>query len=176
MRRLRRLAQLVLHVEDSPTRVALAFALGLFIAFFPVLGTHTAIALALAFAFRLNRVAILAGTWMNNPWTIGPMLAAGTLVGCALLEVSPKTLGAVDWSLSGRGLYDSLVAGFGPLLWPFVVGNLVLGTAAGAVSFFVVRAVLESRGSSTAEDRSLSDHSSTPHPIPPHVGGGKAPR
>jgi uncharacterized protein (DUF2062 family) len=152
MRRLRRLAQLVLQVEDSPTRVAAAFSLGLFIAFFPVLGTHTAIALAMAFAFRLNRVAILAGAWMNNPWTIAPMLTAGTLVGCALLDVSPRTLGAVDWGLSGRAFFDSFLSGFRPFLWPFVVGNLALGTAAGAVSFFVVRAILGARRSARAQD------------------------
>jgi uncharacterized protein (DUF2062 family) len=151
MRRLRRLAQLVLRVEDSATRVALAFGLGVFIAFFPVLGTHTAIALAFAVTFRLNRVAILAGAWMNNPWTIGPMLTAGTLVGCAVLGVSPKALGAVDWGLSGRDLFDSLVLGFRPLLWPFVVGNLVVGTVAGAASFLVVRAVLKSRRARTAQ-------------------------
>jgi uncharacterized protein (DUF2062 family) len=152
MRRLRRLAQLVLQVEDSPTRVALAFGLGMFIAFFPLLGTHTAIALALAVAFRLNRVAILAGAWMSNPWTIGPMLTAGTLVGCVLLGVSPKTLAAVDWGLSGRDVHDALVAGFRPLLWPFVLGNLVLGAVAGAVSFFVVRAVLRARRRATKTD------------------------
>ena len=153
MRRLRQQARLILHVEDTPGRVALAFSIGVFIAFFPVLGTHTAIALALAFVFRLNRVALLAGAWMNNPWTIGPMLTAGTLVGCAVLGVSPKTPGAVNWTLSGQAFFDSVIEGFGPLVWPFVVGNLVVGTAAGAVSFFVVRAVLKSRESGTAQHR-----------------------
>jgi uncharacterized protein (DUF2062 family) len=147
MRQLRPLLRLVLHVEDTPTRVAVAFAVGMFIAFFPLVGTHTALALALAFIFRLNRVTVLAGSFMNNPWTIGPMLTAGTLVGCLLLDVSPTTLGTVDWSLTGRAFYASLVAGFRPLLWPFVVGNLVLGAVAGVASFFVVRAVLESRRS-----------------------------
>ena len=48
MRRLRQLARLVLQVEDSPRRVALAFSVGMFIAFFPVLGTHTAVGLIVA--------------------------------------------------------------------------------------------------------------------------------
>jgi uncharacterized protein (DUF2062 family) len=150
MTRLRQLAQLVLRVEDTPTRVAAAFGLGLFIAFFPLLGTHTAIALAVAFVFRLNRVALLAGAWVTNPWTIGPMLTFGTLVGCWLLGVSPTTLGEVDWRLSGRDFYASLVSGFRPLLWPFVLGNLVVGMLAGAVAFVVVRAVLLARRSKEA--------------------------
>jgi uncharacterized protein (DUF2062 family) len=147
MRRLRRLAQLVLHVEDSPTRVALAFGTGIFLAFFPIFGIHTLMALGLAWALRLNRVAVLAGTFMNNPWTIGPMYTAGTFVGCALLGVSPTRLSEVDWSLSGRALYASAVDSFRPLLWPFVLGNLVLGLVAAAFAFIVVRAILTSRRS-----------------------------
>ena len=106
----------------------------------------------IAFAFRLNRVAVLAGAWMSNPWTIGPMLTAGTLVGCAALGVSPRALGQVDWSLSGRAFYDSLVSGLGPLLWPFVLGNLSVGVVAGIATFFVVRGILRARRSMEAAD------------------------
>src|SRR5512137_774565 len=122
---LARRLRVLLQVEGSPSRVAGAFALGVFIAFFPILGIHTGMALALAILFRLNKVAILTGAWLNNPWTLAPIYTAGTLVGCALLGVSPGSLGAVDWSLHGRAFYQSLVAGFRPLLLPFVLGNLV---------------------------------------------------
>jgi len=145
MKRLRRLAQLVLHVDDTPTRAAAAFGLGVFISFFPVLGTHTAVALVTAFALRLNRVALLAGAWVSNPWTIGPLFTFGTLVGCAALGVSPAALSEVDWSLTGRAFYQSLASGFRPLLWPFVIGNLALGVVSGGISFFVLRAVLVRR-------------------------------
>jgi hypothetical protein len=125
--------------------VAAAFALGVFIAFFPVLGIHTAMALGLAVAFRLNKVAVLIGAWTNNPWTIAPMYTAGTLLGCLVLGVSPARLGAVDWSLHGRAFYESVLAGFGPLLLPFVVGSLLLGAAAAIVCFLVLRPALERR-------------------------------
>ncbi len=147
MRRLRRLAQLVLRVPDNPTHVARAFGIGVFLAFFPLYGIHTLLAFGVAFAFRLNRVAILAGTFTNNPWTIAPMYTAGTLLGCALLGVSPTAADAIDWSLSGRAFYASFLAGVQPLLWPFVLGNLLLGAAAGTASFFVVRGILQSRRS-----------------------------
>jgi uncharacterized protein (DUF2062 family) len=145
MTRLRQLAQIVLRVEDTPPRVALAFGVGVFIAFFPLPGIHTALALGAALVFRLNRVAVLAGAWTSNPWTLVPMLSGGTLLGCVLLGVSPSALGAVDWGASGSTFLESLVQGFGPLLWPFVVGNLVLGAVAGGASFLGVRAFLESR-------------------------------
>src|SRR5512134_2445178 len=107
MRWLRRTGQILLHVEDSPSRVAAAFALGVFIAFFPILGIHTGLALVIALWFRLNKVAILVGAWINNPWTLAPMYTAGTLVGCALLGVAPAGPAGVDWSLKGRAFYEA---------------------------------------------------------------------
>jgi uncharacterized protein (DUF2062 family) len=142
---LRRTGQVLLHVEDSPSRVAAAFALGLFIAFFPILGIHTGMAIAIALAFRLNKVAILFGAWTNNPWTVTPMYTAGTVLGCFILGVSPASLAGIDWSLTGRAFYASLIEGFRPLLLPFVVGNLLLGTAAAGVTFLALRSLLARR-------------------------------
>ncbi len=142
---LRRTGQILLHVDDRPSRVALAFAVGVFIAFFPLLGIHTGLALVIAIAFRLSKTAILVGAWTNNPWTIAPMYSAGTLLGCFVLGVSPASLGGIDWSLSGRAFYDSLAAGLRPLVMPFVVGNLLLGAVAALASFFVLRLVLKQR-------------------------------
>ncbi len=142
---LQRTGQVLLQVEDAPSRVAAAFAIGVFIAFVPILGIHTGVALLIALRFRLNKVAILLGAWVNNPWTLTPMYTAGTLLGCALLGASPGSLGAIDWKLSGRAFYASLLAGVRPLLLPFVVGNLVLGAAAGGATFLVLRRVLGRR-------------------------------
>ena len=140
-----RTSRLLFQLEGSPARVALAFSLGVFIAFFPILGIHTGMALALALAFRLSKVAILAGAWTNNPWTIAPMYTAGTLLGCSLTGRSPASLGLVDWTLHGKPFYDSLLAGFGPLALPFVVGNLVLGAATGVAAYLALRLVLARR-------------------------------
>jgi uncharacterized protein (DUF2062 family) len=146
VRRLR----VILQVDDSPARVALAFAVGVFVSFSPFLGIHTGLSLALAFLFRLNRVAILVGTWINNPWTIAPVYTAGTLLGCALLGVSPASLGAVDWKLHGRAFYEGLVEGFRPLLLPFFVGNLLLAAVAALVAYLLVRRVLRRRRAEAA--------------------------
>jgi uncharacterized protein (DUF2062 family) len=145
MRWLRRTGQILVHVEDSPARVAVAFALGVFIAFFPLLGIHTGLAIVIAIAFRLNKVAILVGAWTNNPWTLAPMYTAGTLLGCFVLGVSPASLSEIDWALHGRAFYESLVTGLRPLLMPFIVGNLVLGAAAALASFLALRWILTRR-------------------------------
>jgi len=143
--RLRQTVRFLLHLEDTPNRVALAFGIGLFIAFFPLLGIHTGLALGIAVVFRLSRVALLTGAWVNNPWTLAPMYTAGTLVGCGLLGVSPEGLAEVDWSLHGRAFYVALWEGLRPFVLPFVVGNLVLGMCAGLLAYLVLRLILERR-------------------------------
>ncbi|MBI3932442.1 MAG: DUF2062 domain-containing protein [Acidobacteria bacterium] len=143
--RLRRTLDILLHVEDTPHRTALAFGIGVYIAFFPILGIHTGLALAIAFLFRLGRVPILLGAYVNNPWTLAPMYMAGTLLGCFVLSVAPHGLGEVDWHLTGRAFYRTLFATLRPYLWPFVLGNTVLGLLGGIAGYFALRLVLERR-------------------------------
>ena len=150
MRWIARSKQILQHVDGSPSRVAAAFGIGVFLAFSPLLGLHTALALAIALPFRLNKVAILIGAWINNPWTIAPIYSAGTLVGCALLGVPAVVPGNVDWSLKGRAFYTALATTLQPLVWPFVIGNVVLGVVAGLVAFVLLRAVLSRRRPASA--------------------------
>jgi uncharacterized protein (DUF2062 family) len=141
MRRIARTLEILLRVQDSPHRLALSFAIGVWIAFNPLFGIHTALALGLAFALRLSRVAMLLGAYVNNPWTLAPLYGAGTLFGCAVLGVSTEGLAAV------RGAHGrvAVFAALKPFLWPFVVGNLLLGLIVALPAYFVLRTVLERR-------------------------------
>jgi len=145
VRRLRSFVVALLHVDGTPHRTALAFGLGVFIAFSPLLGIHTGMALALAFACRLSRVAILTGAYINNPWTLAPMYMAGTLVGCQMLGVSPGGLSQINWHLHGRAFYSALIESLWPYFWPYVVGNTALGAVCGLVGYLALRAILERR-------------------------------
>lgn len=149
MRRVARALRALLHVDASPHRTALAFGIGVFIAFFPILGIHTGLALAIGFYFRLSRAALLTGAYVNNPWTIAPMYMAGTLLGCAFLGVSPHGLDAIDWKLHGSAFYAALLASLRPYVWPYLVGNLALGVLCGLVAYLVLRHLLERRRASS---------------------------
>jgi uncharacterized protein len=143
--RLRRAVDVLLQVQDTPHRAALAFGLGVFIACSPLLGLHTALALGIALAFRLNRVAILMGAYINNPWTLAPLYMAGTLFGCLLLGMPTHGLSEIDWSLEGTEFSWALLASLRPYVWPFVIGNTLLGLIAGTAVYFGLRYVLERR-------------------------------
>jgi uncharacterized protein len=145
MGRLRQLLQALLQVNDTPARIALAFSIGIFVAFSPMLGIHTGLSLLIAFVFKLSRVAILLGTWTNNPWTIAPMYAAGTFLGCLLFGVAPTDFAALDWS-NRETLWRALL----PYLWPFIVGNTLLGIVAAWASYYPLKAYLERRKAAAA--------------------------
>lgn len=150
MSRVRQWAQVLLHLQDTPHRIALAFAMGVWIGFFPILGIHTGMALGIAFAFRLSRVAILLGTWGPvNPWTLAPIYTAGTMLGCFLLGVPPAGLRDIDWTgLTGGSFIEGfrrLFSVLRPFLLPYCVGNILLGTVAAAAVYFPMRSFLERR-------------------------------
>lgn len=145
MNRLRRAVQVLFHVEDSPHRIALSFGLGVFIAFSPLLGLHTLIALGIAVGFRLSKAAMIVGIYVNNPWTIAPMYMAGTLLGCFLLGVSTDDLATIRFDEHGWAFYRSLAAQLRPYLWPFVVGNTLLGMLFGGLAYLALRRVIERR-------------------------------
>lgn len=153
MRRLRSTLLLLLRVEDTPHRVALAFGIGVWIAFSPLLGIHTGMALGIAFLFRLNRVAMLFGAYLNNPWTLAPMYMAGTALGCFLLDVPTSGLSGMDWSLHGRAFYQALIQNLRPYLWPYVLGNTLLGVLGALIGYGALRLVLERRGRSSLPDQ-----------------------
>jgi uncharacterized protein (DUF2062 family) len=140
--RLARALQILLHVEDTPHRIALSFAIGVGIAFSPLFGIHTALALGIAFLFRLSRAAMLIGAYINNPWTVAPMYTAGTVLGCVMLGVSPHGIEEIDWDASGEAFYASLWEGLRPYLWPFITGNSVLGLVAAIPAYFLLKAFL----------------------------------
>lgn len=142
---LRRTVGTLLQVEDTPHRIALSFGIGVWLAFFPILGIHTGLALLIAYLFRLNRAAMIVGVYVSNPWTIAPLYMAGTLLGCAIFGVSNEGLNAIDWHLHGRAFYHALFESLRPYVWPFVVGNTLLGVLGGLAGYVVLREILERR-------------------------------
>src|SRR6187549_2112754 len=76
----------LLHTHDTPTRTALAYAVGVFFGFSPFLGLHTVLGLVVAFAFSLNRVAVLLGVYSNLPWILPAYYSLATLLGATILR------------------------------------------------------------------------------------------
>ena len=120
----------VLNIQESPHRTALAFAIGIFIAFSPTYGLHTLSAVFLAWAFRLNYAAILLGNFINNPWTTVPILGATMWTGFFILGM-PNT-SAFSWdNLSAEAIMKAAI----PYILPFTLGSFTLGLLSSLLAY-----------------------------------------
>jgi uncharacterized protein (DUF2062 family) len=91
-----------------------------------------------AWAFRLNVVAMLAGSLVNNPWTVLPILASTMWVGLTLFPTSAPL--PLNWS---QFTFQMLWYQLQPFFLPFVVGATLLGILASLVAFALVLVVLQ---------------------------------
>ena len=123
----------LLALDDTPERIAFAFAFGVFLAFSPLLGLHTLLALTCAFLFGLNRFALLVGVFVNNPWTLVPIYAAGNYLGGLLVGFPDFSL--PSWEKIGHLDFWWQVFDQWRLLLPMMVGSTVLSVLAAVISY-----------------------------------------
>ena len=141
----------LLALDDPPERTALAFSIGVFIAFSPFLGLHTILATLLALLFRFNKVAIYAGTFVNNPFlTLVPIIAASYAIGAFALG-RPLRIPAAgiellkDPHLLTADYYRRLFRESWDIVWPFTIGGLVLSVVCSLVAYPVTSALLRAK-------------------------------
>lgn len=125
---------LILSVKGSPGEIALAFAVGLFIGFSPLLGLHTVLAIFFAFLFRMNKLVTLMGSYMINPWTIIPAYTFCTWFGIKLTG-DGKTSAYVNFKEIDM---SNILTALKGLLLPFVVGTLTVGLVASVISYLLI--------------------------------------
>ncbi len=124
----------ILHLQESPHRTALAFAIGVFIAFAPHYFFHTASVVFCAWAFRLNFIALFLGSFLNNPWTLVPILAASLYTG--LLLIGKSSLTPIEWD---QMTIDNMFEMLSPYLFPFIVGACTLAILGFLIAYPVMR-------------------------------------
>jgi uncharacterized protein (DUF2062 family) len=141
MIQIRDLIKKLLHIEDTPERTALAYAIGVFLGFSPFLGLHTLVGLAIAFIFRLNRMAILLGIWSNTPWWIVPYYMIATWVGMWITGfwVDWATLKkffqiGVDKGFMDSDFWSRIISQWG-LLLSIGIGSLILCTLLSLIAY-----------------------------------------
>jgi uncharacterized protein (DUF2062 family) len=133
-------------LEDTPERIARAFALGVFLAFSPLLGLHLFLGLIIAFYFGLNRFALLLGVFVNNPWTLIPIYAAGTYLGGLLLGFPPQTaLPSFDWRALWSGDFWLQLVNQRHILKPLLLGSSILSVLVSAFSYIAALHMIRQR-------------------------------
>lgn len=141
----------LLALDDPPERTALAFAIGVFIAFCPLLGLHTILATSIAFLFRFNKIAIYSGTFINNPFlTLVPIIIASYAIGAFVLG-RPLSIPAEgvellkDPHLLTADYYRRIFRESWQIVWPFSIGAMVLSVVCSLVAYPVTLWLLRTR-------------------------------
>ncbi len=149
----------LLSLDDPPERTALAFAIGVFIAFSPFLGLHTVLATFVAFAFRFNKVAVYSGTFINNPFlTLVPIIIASYAVGAFLLgrplQIPPTGVELLSHPHPlTTEYYRKLLSESGGILWPFAVGGMTLSVVCSLIAYPVTSSLLRAHRRSKEQNK-----------------------
>ncbi|MFZ3209054.1 MAG: DUF2062 domain-containing protein [Geobacteraceae bacterium] len=97
------------------------------ISFTPFFAFHTALALAAAFIFRLNKITCVTGAWVNTPLTVVPVLALSYKLGHLLRGLPPRELHlkGLEWQHL-KGCAASIL-----------LGTSILGFIAAVIAYFL---------------------------------------
>ncbi len=131
----------LLVIDDPPERTALAFSVGVFIAFSPLLGFHTIIATLIAFFFRFNKVAIYLGTYVNNPFlTLVPIIVVSYALGAVLLgrpfRIPPEGIELLkNPHLLTSAYYARVFTQSWYIVVPFALGATILSVICSAAAY-----------------------------------------
>ncbi|GAB4387600.1 MAG: hypothetical protein Kow0025_02080 [Thermodesulfovibrionales bacterium] len=125
----------ILSMDETPHRVAAAVAVGVFFGISPFIGLHTVLALLVAWMFRLNRLAVLPGVFVTNPWSIIPIYTFCIWVGSLILGVEIE-LPDIDWK---NVTLSSMMIDLSDLVMPFFVGSMAVAFAVAFVCYAAVR-------------------------------------
>jgi len=149
------------RLPDSPHRIALGFACGVFASFTPLFGLHFFIAAGLAWMVRGNVLAGVFGTIVGNPITC-PLISGGSLwLGRWILgrqggsdgaeEVLDATWDVVadawstirGWFGQEAPMFDRFLDFLDQVFLPYLIGGLGPGLLCGAVCYVALGLIVD---------------------------------
>lgn len=134
----------LIKIDDSPQKIALGFGLGVFCGILP--GTGPVAALALAFVFRVNKIAALTGGLLTNTWLSVVTFVAAIKLGSALT--------GADWQKVYAGCQE-VIRNFNwenlraipvfEVILPLFLGYFIVGLASGCIGYAIALSIVKRR-------------------------------
>jgi len=153
----------VLHVDDTPHRIALGLAIGIFVTWTPTIGLQMALTVALALLLRANKAVGVPFVWISNPFTLLPIYWPSYWLGCRLLGGDHDSRLFFDF-LAAAATHGSILERLGAfwkgvslIFWPLWLGSVIVALVLGVLVYFAtLLAVVKYR-----------EHWHRKHPDPP---------
>jgi len=117
-------------------------AFGIFIGMMPIIPFQTALALALAIAFKASKITAALGTWISNPVTIYIIYKYCYKIGSFILgyDHNTKILAPVIEAIYNGEVLNSIIkilSAEGIIIAAFLLGGIVLGVIFAVPSYFI---------------------------------------
>lgn len=136
----------VFHVDDTPHRIALGLAIGIFVTWTPTMGLQMALTVLLAALLRANKFVGVPFVWISNPVTAVPLYGFNYLVGTWILpggdSMKQFTDAVTRAAFTGGGWTDKIAAWWTET-WPFIgrlwVGSLAVALVLSVTTYIVIR-------------------------------------
>ena len=123
----------LISIKESPKRLALSIGLSVFVGLMPIMGIQVPVGLGLAIIFRLNKIILVSGAAIINPWTIIPLYSFYVWLGATILRVK-FSIDYIDWNnISLYSLYNSM----DHLLLPLLLGSSLIAITTSIASGFI---------------------------------------
>ena len=174
-----RLKQHILHPDLSPEAIAWSFAIGLAVAFNPLLGLHTAMVLLFCALFRgLHRPLMFIAAFINNPWTTVPIATASAYLGNFIrgrglnLDLSSIHWHEIGWRsfITWHG-FEAMHEMLRPVLKSYLYGGMLLSLLAVPAGYWAMLLLARRMRRIHFEHLRRSTHG---HAIPDETGSGHA--
>jgi len=150
------------RLPDTPHKIALGFACGVFVSFSPLFGFHFLYAGLCALIVRGNILAAFLGTFVGNPLTFPLIAAVSYRFGLRILgydaeadvdrvsELKDAMLSGISglWhsvkSLVGLGdaRWKEVGVFFSDVFWPYTIGGIIPGLIAATIFYFLSRPLI----------------------------------
>jgi uncharacterized protein len=139
-----------LLLQDTPHRIAMGCACGIFVSPLPTLG-QTFIGMILAKLLRGNVIASLPWSWITNPFTTLPIFYGCYRVGMWITPgewklVSFERMGEIVENFNRLSMADGFATGYAvvvDIFVPMLVGSILVGAIGAVIGYvIIVRAVV----------------------------------
>lgn len=151
-----RLIEPITSAQGTPESIARGGALGMWVALTPTVGIQMPLVLVLSVPLAANVPVGLAMCWITNPVTLVFFYFAFYWLGALMLGRSPEGFGAVAGNLreafgDGGSMADALAVLGGELMWPMLVGSVVVASACAFPTYHLLLWIFRRRVTSQEE-------------------------
>jgi len=132
----------VLSLDDTPHRIALGVAVGIFVTWTPTIGAQMALTVALCLLLRANKFVGVPFVWISNPLTIWLYWPNYKLGQWLLGGEYQRGFQALVDAMGGSGGWFQKVRDFYTGAWhilaPLWLGSVIVGLVLGAISYLAI--------------------------------------